>query len=402
MTISRRRFLGTTAALAAAMGASPGLLADAAGAHGDSRPRGLGPLGDPDANGLRLPRYFRSRVVARAQQTVDGTDYPWHIFPDGGACYPTRDGGWIYVSTSETFGAADGGVSAIRFSAGGRITDAYRILEGSTRNCAGGVTPWGTWLSCEEVERGRVFECDPYGRRASRELPALGRFIHEAAAVDPSRRFVYLTEDATDGRLYRFAADRPGDLTKGRLQAAKVTGSRVNWIDVPDPSAATVPTRKQLPETTVFGGGEGIWWSQGGITFVTKHDHRLWRLDDRRGRIELFYDALAPSAKGVLGEPDNIFVTGDGDVFVCEDQPENQQVVLITRRGTVLPVVELVGQSGSEIAGVAFNPRGDRMYISSQRGTDRAPGLGITYEIRGPWHVETSRRGWHSGWGRGH
>jgi sugar lactone lactonase YvrE len=160
---------------------------------------------------------------------------------------------------------------------------------------------------------------------------------------------------------------------------------------VPDPTAATTPTRRQVPASTAFAGGEGIWRIDGAITFVTKHDHRVWRLDPHRDRLTLVYDALAASANGVLGEPDNITVTHHGDIYVCEDQPADQQVVLIDRKGRVRPVLQLVGQPGSELTGVAFNPRGDRMYVSSQRGTDRAPGLGITYEIRGPFHARTGR-----------
>ena len=388
MTVSRRTFITGTAAIAVAFGASPAgaLVAEPRRAPGPS-----GPLLPPDANGIALPRGFTSRVVARHDQPVGRSGYRWHMFPDGGACFATRDRGWIYVSNSESLGVGIGGAGALRFDRNGRVVDAYPVLTGSTRNCAGGPTPWGTWLSCEELEGGRVFECDPTGRVPGADRPALGRFIHEAAAVDADRRHVYLTEDAPDGRLYRFTAARAGDLRTGVLEVARVEQGRVTWLRVPDPTAATTPTRRQVPSSTAFAGGEGIWRIDGAITFVTKHDHRVWRLDPHRDRLTLVYDALAASANGVLGEPDNITVTHHGDIYVCEDQPADQQVVLIDRKGGVRPVLQLVGQSGSELTGVAFNPRGDRMYVSSQRGTDRAPGLGITYEIRGPFHARTGR-----------
>jgi secreted PhoX family phosphatase len=397
VSISRRTFLSATAAAAVALGASPAQALASAGrgpAPGRGRsPFRFGPLGPPDANGIALPKGFASRVVARQGQPVGRSGYRWHLFPDGGACFRARRGGWIYVSNCESLGPADGGAGALRFDRDARLVDAYPVLTGSSHNCAGGPTPWGTWLSCEEVERGRVFECDPSGRKAGVDRPALGRFVHEAAAVDRDARHVYLTEDRPDGRLYRFTASRRGDLRRGKLEVARVDRGRVSWLRVPDPSATSTPTRLQVPESTAFGGGEGIWWVDGAVTFVTKYDHRLWRLDPSRGRISLVYDALAASANGVLGEPDNIIVTHTGDVFVCEDQQQDQQLVVIDRRGRARPFLQLLGQTGSELAGVAFNPHGDRLYVSSQRGSDRSAGPGITYEIRGPFR--------NTGWGRG-
>ena len=396
MTVTRRTFLTATAAAAIALGARP-----SSGFAISPPPDPLGPLRPPDANGLRLPRGFTSRLIATSGQVVGPSDYTWHTFPDGGACFATRHGGWIYVSNSEMYGVDDGGVGAIRFDHRGRILDAYPILTGSAHNCAGGPTPWGTWLSCEEREGGKVWECDPTGRRAAVDRPALGRFIHEAAAVDEDRGHVYLTEDAADGRLYRFKPDHEGDLSVGKLAAAKVVDGRVRWIPVPDPTATATPTRLQVPETTPFAGGEGIWWVDGAITFVTKRDRKLWRMDTRTKRIEVFYDAAPDVSTGVLGEPDNITITKHGNVYVCEDQPNDQQVVLIDRRGWASPVAQLVGSPGSELAGLAFNPRGDRMYISSQRGSVGGVGPGVTFEIQGPFPGRGYRhRRHHNGRGR--
>ena len=162
----------------------------------------LGALQAADDNGLQLPEGFTSRVIAQTGQKVGSSDFDWVRAPDGGAVFDTDDGGWIYVSNAES--GSQGGVGAVRFDSSGNITDAYSICTGTRRNCAGGTTPWGTWLTCEEVEDGLTYECDVSGATSAVARPALGAFNHEAAAVDPDTGVVYETEDRSDGNFYRF------------------------------------------------------------------------------------------------------------------------------------------------------------------------------------------------------
>lgn len=347
----------------------------------------LGGLLPPDQNGVRLPAGFTSRIVARSGQMISG--YRWHAAPDGGATFATDESGWIYVSNSELDNKT-GGAGALRFNQQGEIVDAYSILNNTTRNCAGGHTPWQTWLSCEEVEQGRVWECDPFGRKAAQVRNALGLFRHEAVAVDTKNKQLYLTEDEKDGCLYRYTArsfDAAGnpDLDDGFLEVAEVTEGRigvVRWHKLPDPLAAKVPARKQIAQSTAFKGGEGIWYHQGMIYFTTKGDNRVWAYDVQQNHLSIVYNAalyLQPVLTGV----DNITANAAGELLVAEDGGDMQIVVLTA--GKVLPLLQVAGHDRSEITGPAFSPDGSRLYFSSQRGKTGNSEDGVTFEITGPF-----------------
>jgi len=343
-----------------------------------------------DSNGLRLPAGFSSRIIANSGQAViSGQNFIWHAAPDGGACFAINNGsysgGWIYVSNSEV--QSTGGAGAIVFNAGGEVVDAYSILENTNRNCAGGATPWGSWLSCEEIDSGRVWECFPEGHKQAIVRPALGVFNHEAIAVDEVTQYLYLTEDKVDGCLYRFIADSVAengfpDLSAGLLEVA-VQGdkSSVSWVAVPDPLAKDLPTRYQVASVRTFNGGEGIAYYNGKIIISTKGDDRVWFYDTKHQTVGILYDAkesLTPILTGV----DNITVSQQGDIYVAEDGGD-LQIVVIDKQGGLYPIVQLEGHDGSEITGVAFSPDGKRLYFSSQRGTTGLSENGISYEIQG-------------------
>ena len=387
----RRGFLALGVSGAAAIGLGTDFWKDvlnAGGAPTGPTGPGYGALGAPDGNGVRLPPGFRSRVIARGGEKVSGTDYTWHEASDGAATFPSAGGGWVLVSNSETL---DGGASAIRFRPDCAIADAYRILAGTTQNCSGGATPWGTWLSCEEVEDGRVWECDPAGRRAAVARPAMGILKHEAAAVDPVGRRVYLTEDLIDGCLYRFTPARWPDLAAGRLELAKVSGSgRVDWLEVPDPAARSRPTRDQVRGSTRFARAEGIWFDRGTVYVATTGDSRVHAYHTPSGRIEVIYDGLA-SRRAPLLRVDALTGSGAGELFVCEDiATEEIDIGVITRSGEVSRFLSVTGSEhrGSELTGVAFDPSGRRLYFSSQR----ARRTGAIFEVTGPFRRRPSAR----------
>ena len=361
-----------------------GAAAPAARGGAVSANRGSARLQGPDKNGLLLPPGVTSRIIARSGQEPPGTSgYPWHPAPDGGALFPGADGGWVYVSNSEMH-FPDGGVGALRFDAAGTPLAAYPLLQGSDRNCAGGPTPWGTWLSCEEVPAGRVWECDPLGRRPASAHPALGLFRHEAVAVDPDDRRLYLTEDEPDGRLYRFTPDTYPNLSGGRLEVARVAPppeGLVAWLAVPDPAASSAPTRRQVPDSTAFNGGEGIWYRGGRVYFTTKGDDRVWVYHVAAGALTILYDA-ARYADPPLTGVDTITASPTGDLLVAEDGGD-MQIVAISPAGALRPLVQIVGHPLSEMTGPALHPSGTRLYFSSQRGATGSPADGVTYELSG-------------------
>ena len=219
--------------------------------------------------------------------------------------------------------------------------------------------------------------------------PALGTFKHEAVAVDTINNHLYLTEDETNGRLYRFRPTNPfPDLTAGTLEVAEKIGGglegTVQWLPVPDPSGSGTATRLQVPASTSFNGGEGIAYGNGKIYFVTKGDDRVWCFDVVTSQLTVIYHR-ASSPTPFLRGVDNVELSVDGDILVAEDGGD-LEIVAITPAGTPISICKLVGHAGSEIAGPAFSPDYSKLYFSSQRGL-AGTGLGITFELSGGWVI---------------
>ncbi|MDE0802314.1 MAG: DUF839 domain-containing protein [Acidimicrobiales bacterium] len=410
--MDRRKFLLLSLASGGTLTIGHGFLAPAFAAPAEPGDSPYGPLGAADDLGLRLPDGFTSRTIKQFGLPIAGLvglDKVGLPFPDGAATFATDDGGWILVSNSENPPPADitdptpigldqlGGAQAIRFSSDGTITDAYSILSGTRSNCAGGETPWGTWLSCEEVDdpndaanSGLVYECDPIGATPAVALPLLGRFKHENATIDPVRNCVYQSEDISDGFFYRFTPTAYPDLTAGILEAAVVADDgSVTWLEISDPACAGgTPCRRQVDATT-FDGGEGCVYDDGKVFLTTKGDDRVWMFDADTDEMTILYDA-SDFADPVLTGVDHIIVQpGTGNLVIAEDGGDLEAVMIRRSDFAVFPVLQMTGPQHfelvgspvvSEVSGLAFNPTGDRLYFNSQRAFG-----GITYEVTGPW-----------------
>ncbi|WP_329520617.1 alkaline phosphatase PhoX [Spirillospora sp. NBC_01491] len=454
MTVTRRQLLARTGAAGAGIaftGAVEHLFAGSAAAAQTGGDAGYGPLRPDPAGVLDLPRGFRYTILSREGEPLRSGEGPVPSHCDGMAAFPGRGDRLHLVRNHENRADAAhrvpavdgvtydpeglGGCTALEVSGGGRVHSERVAIAGTAVNCAGGPTPWNTWLTCEETEdkagtngytkdHGFIFEVDPYrrDRTVPEPLTAMGRFQHEAIAVDPRDGTVYETEDAFErpfGLFYRFLPDKPGGgsgslRAGGRLEALRVPGvadlslvgetgtvfEHVEWVPVPDPLAARTPIRFQD-----FGRGgithaqklEGCFWGGDRVYFVSSFAHRedgsgadhfgqVWSYEPRRRRLTLIVMFGPGTDVDTPGEsPDNICLAPQGGLMVCEDGGGAQHVFGVTRRREVYPMARNRQDIGTasepawgEFAGVTFAPDGRTMFVNVYEP-------GTTFAVTGPW-----------------
>lgn len=456
--ISRRQFTFGLAALSAGSTAFSGL-ANATGAYGKGSLKtaaGFGKL-KPDPKGLLdLPEGFSYQIISQLGNPMsDGLHVPDKA--DGMGCFRLDDNRVVLVrnhelkpgdlskqhdtiATHKTTHAFDtnaagtalpGGTSNIVYNmVSGEVENEFISLCGTIRNCSGGITPWNTWLTCEEsvavpsAENGKshgwVFEVPATAEQliAQEPLKAMGRFNHEAAAVDPESGIVYMTEDRGDSLFYRFIPAVPGKLSEGgRLQALVIKGrpqfdSRnwasvtmpaaqwfdAEWIDLDNPESPGDDLRQRgyADGAALFARGEGIHWGEGELYFCctnggNKQLGQIMRYQPssaegtdgekaKPGRIQLF---LESTDEALFNFGDNLTVAPFGDLIVCEDQYTDivdNHLRGVTPEGRVYNLARLRTQT--ELAGACFSPDGSTLFVNLY-----APAK--TLAITGPWSVRS-------------
>ena len=432
---------------------------------------------EPSANRLLdLPDGFTAHAFSRTgEQMDDGLWVPGGH--DGMAAFPGPNGKTILVRNHELTATAKnvgpfgwnnekieraathkiydtgsgelpclGGTTTLVYDTRTKTLEKHFLsLTGTIRNCAGGLTPWNTWITCEEtmqktentyqVDHGYNFEVPAsteIGLADPIPLKAMGRFNHEAVAVDPRTGIVYETEDRGDGLIYRFIPDRfDGEAAElaagGKLQALKIRDLEgadtrnwrdrnqkifwwtydpipvgeplaVEWVDIENVESPDDDLRIQGYEgkgTARFARGEGIWYgdNQGTGEFYIactnggiEYKGQIWRYipspyegtsreEQEPGTIELF---IEPNDSNLMENADNLTITPWGDLIICEDGPNEEFLIGVTPEGGLYRFARNAGNL-SELAGATFSPDGTTLFVNIQ-----SPG--ITLAITGPWH----------------
>jgi uncharacterized protein len=441
--MDRRSFLKNAALTATAAVPFTAFMQRAAGAQGHpggvrrGHTAGYGPLFETldHTTGLpllALPEGFRYLSFGWTGDLLDNGD-PTPGAHDGMAAFAAGRGRVRLIrnhelgagtpfSTAAYNPAAAGGTTTIEFDTHkGEVVSMRDSISGTIRNCAGGLTPWGTWLTCEEttlfhagLPHGYIFEVPLDGLGDPIPLRDMGRFSHEAVAVDPATGYVYETEDSGDCGFYRFVPSTPGRLSDGgELFAMKVKSVDVanlganlptnamfdvEWVPVGNPDAPGV-----IPGNFVWlqarGEGaarfarlEGAWYGNDAKIYVVSTNGgigqgQIFEYDPAAETIRLVFQS--PGA-AVLNAPDNICVSPRGGLVLCEDGGGEEFLHGLTVDGEIFPFAKntvvlngerngIVGDfRGSEWAGACYSPDGRWLFASLQTA-------GISFAITGPW-----------------
>ena len=462
---SRRTFLRSSAATLAAI--SPSLAGLVACAQAPARAAsdkpslrqvpgaggGYGPITpyQPLDGLISLPVGFRAAIISRSGRPMsDGGVLP-NAF-DGMGAFATGTGQVRLIRNHELrsppglvqpFGSnpydefGPGGTTSVDVRVGpdgtAELVGEYASLTGTFVNCAGGITPWGSWISCEEAvagtdagwgwNHGYNFEVPvtSLGPVTPVPLKAMGRFTHEALAVDPDTGWVYQTEDRTPSGFYRFVPAQRGNLAAGgELWQLKIVGHDgfetrnqdparpsialgamldVEWVRIDEPDTDAAPLVTGFVFNQGLGKGaaqfarlEGCWWGDGSVYFNATSGGaagagQVWRYVPASEKLVLVFESPSPT---VLNSPDNIAVSPRGGIVLCEDGPGQCFVRGITPSGTIFDLISN-NMNALEWAGACFSPQGRTLFVNVQGSTiprnDGTDPPSYTFAIWGPWET---------------
>jgi secreted PhoX family phosphatase len=426
-------------------------------ASGSLLGQGYGPLQDDPKGILNLPAGFSYRIISRSGTPMaDGLLVPGKA--DGMATFSAPNGKILIIRNHEVspedlangpfgedmgllklaqpnllydYGRGEmpclGGTTTLLYNpVSGQVEQEYMSLAGTIRNCAGGPTPWNSWITCEETthrageklekDHGYNFEV-PASLTPTLAQPtplkAMGRFNHEAVCVDPATGVVYQTEDRGDGLIYRYLPNQPGQLHQGgKLQILAIKDKpsfdtrnweldsermivgqpyAVEWLDIDGIDAPGDDLRLRGFEKGAarFARGEGMWFGKGELYFACtnggeKGHGQIFRYvpspqegqveeKDQPGQLEIFVE---PNNTDLVESCDNLTIAANGDLVVCEDKAE-PRIVGVSPKGEIYHLAKNVGYP-SEFAGACFSPDGQTLFVNIQHA-------GLTLAINGPW-----------------
>ncbi len=465
MSLSRRQFLTSAGIGVAVIGSAEAFFSAPNALGAPPGTPGYGPLVADPAGRLALPKGFTYQIVAEAGKTTLESGQVTPSKFDGTGAFkiagrPSTGSGAAIGGTALVLNheigsqfaseklpvphldglvydkGAAGGCTVVEVDDNGKRVKEFVGVAGTMTNCAGGITPWDTWLTCEETEQkadaakgfekdhGWVFEVDPFDRNANQNpkpIKAFGRYAHEACAVDPHTDAVYLTEDASkpNGLMYKWAppagfkggkgayralADDAGVLyalvakdNSGKIiadvAAATSVGTtyKTDWVAVPDRFAKTTPIRSQFKDGEVTRGRkwEGAWWGDGGAYVVTsfartsdgsvaEHDGQVWFFDPKRETMTLKVRFGRSADVNKPGDgPDNIAVSPWGGLILAEDGEGKNHIIGVTEDGETYPIARNEVDD-DEFTGPCFSHNKQIMFANQQ-----SPG--VMYAITGPW-----------------
>jgi uncharacterized protein len=395
--------------------------------------RVISALGDPMDDGYRVPDRAdgmgsfdlgggKMALVRNHEVNLkDLAKMPW----GAGQLGPDR----VYDRAKSGMALAGGTTTLVLDARSGKIEQQYWSLAGTIRNCSGGITPWGSWLSCEEdktragdlvgLDHGWVFEVPAAHKGLVDPVPlkAMGRFNHEAAAIDVKTGIAYLTEDEENGVFYRLLPNAKGDLAKGGtlqvlgLKQSPATSDMRNWaskdhkvgkkrdvfwfdVDGADNPGNDLRMRMAAKGATLFARGEGIYCGKDELFFACTSGgsaksgqimrYRPSRFEgqktekDEPGTVEIFFESVGFEQSDYA---DNLVIAPNGHIIFCEDQggkdrPVDNHLRGLTPKGELYPLARL--RTSTELAGACFSPDGSTMFVNLYQPAK-------TLAISGPW-----------------